>query len=275
MGRSRPTPRRIRRKVRPRARKLREEPKPYGRRSDNLAMDWPWARAPKRTPDQMASSPRIGQRFNPIGLSCRLGDVLDLSASGARVRCKSKPALEATDVVRMNITNGTSRLELRARVVWVRRARESRSLFDVGLHFIELTPELTESLIEMARFGFLRPKAAGETDSSPGAKPTGSGSANTSRSGSSGASSGGSGAATATIEVEDLYAVLAVARSATKDEVHAAFRALARTLHPDRNKAADADQQFARVSKAYTILRDPEMRARYDEMLKGNRARAA
>jgi len=219
----------------------------------------------------VAASPRLRQRFNPVGLSCRLGDVIDLSATGARIRCTTKPAIQLGDGIRLSISNGTSKIEIRASVVWVRRVRESKALFDLGLNFIELTPELIADLVEMARFGFLRPKpAAAATATSGGpAKASGSSSSAKTRPASD------SGAVTASIEVEDLYAVLGVPSIATSDQIHTAFRLLARKLHPDRNKAADADQQFARVSKAYSVLRDAELRRRYDAMLSGKESRAA
>jgi len=254
-------------------------------------MDWPWSRLPQRTPKQVAASPRLRQRFNPVGLSCRLGDVIDLSATGARIRCTTKPAIQLGDGIRLSISNGTSKIEIRASVVWVRRVRESKEMFDLGLNFIELTPELIADLVEMARFGFLRPKPAAAATATSGAsaatatsKPTGSVSGATSggpakASGSSSSAktrpASDSGAVTASIEVEDLYAVLGVPSIATSDQIHTAFRLLARKLHPDRNKAADADQQFARVSKAYSVLRDAELRRRYDAMLNGKESRAA
>ena len=65
--------------------------------------------------------------------------------------------------------------------------------------------------------------------------------------------------------VDDLYAELGVARTATRDEIAAAFRARARELHPDVNPGdAPAAEQFKRVSMAYGVLSDPERRARYD-----------
>jgi hypothetical protein len=64
---------------------------------------------------------------------------------------------------------------------------------------------------------------------------------------------------------DDLYADLGVDRSASADEVNAAFRARAKDLHPDAQPGdADALEQFKRVSHAYTVLRDPVSRARYD-----------
>jgi molecular chaperone DnaJ len=63
----------------------------------------------------------------------------------------------------------------------------------------------------------------------------------------------------------DYYDVLGVARDASPEQVKKAFRALARTLHPDVNPddPAAADQ-FREVAEAYEILGDAELRARYD-----------
>jgi len=76
----------------------------------------------------------------------------------------------------------------------------------------------------------------------------------------------------ASMEVEDLYAVLGVGRDATREQVRAAFRTLALKSHPDRCKDDDAAERFARIDKAYTVLRDPKLRTRYDEMLDQSRA---
>lgn len=61
------------------------------------------------------------------------------------------------------------------------------------------------------------------------------------------------------------YEVLGVTRSATEGEVKAAWRELARKLHPD--KAGSTEQstdEFAELSKAYAVLRDPKSRRAYD-----------
>jgi hypothetical protein len=62
----------------------------------------------------------------------------------------------------------------------------------------------------------------------------------------------------------DLYAELGVPPTATRDEISAAFRDRARSLHPDANPDPVATAQFQRLSIAYRVLVDPDARARYD-----------
>ncbi|MCK6545247.1 DnaJ domain-containing protein [Myxococcota bacterium] len=68
----------------------------------------------------------------------------------------------------------------------------------------------------------------------------------------------------ATESPENLYAVLGVGKTATKEEIQSAFKKRARELHPDVNKAPDAEERFKQLVGAYEILRDEEKRKRYD-----------
>jgi hypothetical protein len=70
----------------------------------------------------------------------------------------------------------------------------------------------------------------------------------------------------------DLYAELGVAPDASAADISAAFRVLARALHPDTNPDPAAVERFKVLSAAYRVLGDAGERARYDRQ---RRARAA
>ena len=69
---------------------------------------------------------------------------------------------------------------------------------------------------------------------------------------------------------KDYYAILGVDEHATTDEIRKAFQNKARKLHPDVNKAPDAETKFKEVSEAYAVLSDPDKRRRYDAMRSGS-----
>jgi DnaJ-class molecular chaperone len=63
----------------------------------------------------------------------------------------------------------------------------------------------------------------------------------------------------------DPYETLGVKRDATQDDIRAAYRKLAKQLHPDLNPGdAKAEEKFKSVTAAYDLLGDPDKRARFD-----------
>jgi len=63
----------------------------------------------------------------------------------------------------------------------------------------------------------------------------------------------------------DYYADLGVSRTASTEEISAAFRKLAGKYHPDRNPGdKGAEKKFTRIAEAYSVLKDPKSRAAYD-----------
>jgi len=62
----------------------------------------------------------------------------------------------------------------------------------------------------------------------------------------------------------DYYDTLGVSRDADKEEIKRAYRRLARKYHPDVNKEQGAEERFKEINRAYEILSEPEMKARYD-----------
>jgi DnaJ-class molecular chaperone len=65
--------------------------------------------------------------------------------------------------------------------------------------------------------------------------------------------------------MRDPYAVLGVPRDASAEELKAAYRRLAKRLHPDLNPGnRSMEQRFKEATAAYELLSDPAKRARFD-----------
>jgi molecular chaperone DnaJ len=62
----------------------------------------------------------------------------------------------------------------------------------------------------------------------------------------------------------DYYEILGVSRDADKEEIKLAYRRSARKYHPDVNKEPGAEERFKEINRAYEVLSEPEIRARYD-----------
>ncbi|WP_426036766.1 J domain-containing protein [Brevundimonas sp. DC300-4] len=63
----------------------------------------------------------------------------------------------------------------------------------------------------------------------------------------------------------DPYKELGVSRGASAADIKAAFRKLAKELHPDKNRGDKAtEERFKRVSAAFDILSDPDTKSKYD-----------
>jgi molecular chaperone DnaJ len=66
---------------------------------------------------------------------------------------------------------------------------------------------------------------------------------------------------------KDLYKVLGVSETSTKDEIKRAYRKLAQKHHPDANKDdASAEERFKEISEAHAVLSNDEKRKEYDEV---------
>lgn len=68
------------------------------------------------------------------------------------------------------------------------------------------------------------------------------------------------------MEYKDYYKILGVERGAPAGEIKRAYRKLAGEFHPDKNKAAGAENRFKEVSEAYEVLSDDKKRRAYDQL---------
>ena len=65
---------------------------------------------------------------------------------------------------------------------------------------------------------------------------------------------------------KDYYAILGVERTASTEEIRKIYRKLARKFHPDLNKSPEAEKRYLEINEAYEVLKDPEKRAKYDQL---------
>ena len=60
------------------------------------------------------------------------------------------------------------------------------------------------------------------------------------------------------------YELLKIHNTATPKEIRKAYLGRAKEIHPDRNPDEHATRLFQQLGSAYTVLKDPILRAEYD-----------
>ncbi|CAN5845189.1 hypothetical protein BH11PLA1_BH11PLA1_14210 [soil metagenome] len=194
-------------------------------------------------------------RYRAAGFATPFGEVKDLSSTGMKIASARKPQLEKGQKASMRLSSAFQQVVVTARVAWIRPTSDG---FQVGFQFVELTDATRCAIESLAKHGFA------DTGSGPGPRRAGH-----SHAGSHQQTQEKVGARSIleqTMHFEDLYALFGVGATADGDQIQAAYRKLAQKLHPDHNLAPDASQQFSRLNKAFSILKDEGKRKRYDEM---------
>lgn len=174
---------------------------------------------------------RNGKRFDTRLTDTALGSVVDLSSDGARIVTRCEPSVRAGHVFEIAISCDGDRVFVLSRVAWTRKI--DKDLWNIGLQFIDADSRTRADLER------LLDRCASGREMLP-----------------------------TSAEVEDLYAVLGVARESSPDQIRTAYRKLARQFHPDHAPDDESARRFARISKSYMVLRDESLRRRYDQLLK-------
>jgi c-di-GMP-binding flagellar brake protein YcgR len=92
---------------------------------------------------------RRNPRIRCISTNCSLGEVLDISASGARLRWRGKMRLEAGEAIELEIDGIDSTFSVAGTIKWVASVGWRRS--EMGVEFVKLAPEKREELVKIVR----------------------------------------------------------------------------------------------------------------------------
>ncbi len=175
-------------------------------------------------------------------LQCPLGEVLDLSQTGMRLRGKHKPP--AGQLLQLTLHWGHEHVAVNGRVRRV--VRRGLCKFEVGIQFVGLTDAHRRILESLGRFGFVKHDSPDNAQKPRGSRPL----------------------LKASAAIPDLYAVLGVKPDATIEDLRHAHRTRARELHPDMHPDRDTSREFQAVHDAYLLLKDANRREEYDAMRK-------
>jgi len=184
---------------------------------------------------------RSATRYNTDGFKCHDGALADLSGTGMRICFEGKPGFKVGETKDFRITASGQAVKLSGIVVWLKRSSLFGKEYQAGIHFSNLRPELQKAIQDFAIHGVLMTKAPGNGFSGSPKK-----------------------SARVSFDGPDHYTVLGLPRSASDQQIHEAYRQLAKRLHPDMNRELDAADRFKQVTEAYRILKDSNLRTQYD-----------
>ena len=179
--------------------------------------------------------------------------VADLTGQGMRLALSPSklPEIGATQTYTFTDKGTDHSLSIEGIVRWVRKGSVLTRKAEVGIEFIDLPPSYRDALTLLAVQGELH--LSNDPDSGDD-QPSEHHSAQ---------------------ELHiNLYDILGVSPYASDETINLAFRKLVKQWHPDRNDDPEAPTRFEELHKAYSILRDPTLRERYDQRFGPDQAAA-
>jgi hypothetical protein len=108
--------------------------------------------APEIPPIPNVYQGKNGRRHGRIhcpGIVCNFGDVLDLSASGARIQFRGRLPVKSGDQIELQIKGVNGLFPVMAKVVWIRRAGWRKQ--ELGLEFMDIDGQTLRELTTVAR----------------------------------------------------------------------------------------------------------------------------
>lgn len=110
---------------------------------------------PVPTPPRASNARKHGRVKSPT-ITCSLGEVIDVSASGMKIRMGNKPAFKPHEEATITIHGVNAPFNVKAKFAWSRR----NSLFKwtAGFAFDQLPDEVRKELLEIARIAAIGEK---------------------------------------------------------------------------------------------------------------------
>jgi len=195
------------------------------------------------------------ERYPARTLAALGGTLVDLSATGMRVKMHSKPEHRVGSVYRIEIRSSSQCVRLTARIVWIKRTGILSREHEIGLRFTDVQPAVGRVLEHWAIYGFI--PSANNVASMPEVHAR-------EATDQAQAYAQNRAAKKNLADAPCFYEALGLTHDACQAEIHAAYRKLAKRLHPDVSRDEDAADRFTYVARVYEVLGDPIKRERYD-----------
>ncbi|MGJ8636293.1 MAG: DnaJ domain-containing protein [Phycisphaerales bacterium] len=194
---------------------------------------------------------RVDPRIDTKGIHCdtdtTTARVADLTGTGMRLTmpASSLPEIGHTSEYTFSDKENDNTLVVQGIVRWVRKGSVLTRKAEVGIEFVDIHPSYRDALVRLAIQGELLLSNIPDLETND---------------------SESSEKAPQPKQVSiNLYEILSVSAYASENEIKSAFHKLVKIWHPDHNDAEEAPARFEEIHKAYSVLRDPDLRARYDE----------
>ncbi len=192
-------------------------------------------------------------RHNTEVVQCPIGDVLDLSGSGMRVKTGNRCQFKTGQVLPMKLATPSGSVKVQAKIVWKKR----KNLFgaaELGINFIGITPGQAVALATIARFGFVSPDNVRQIQGQPKARPQAASAADAKPKDEQPKVGESPSKVQATLVLQPYFETLGLDTDAQPQDIKSAYRKLARQYHPDLAPGEENARKFLELREAYDLI---------------------